>query len=292
MMEERKYDRAVENVGNIVNLGHVNTGIVDQGLSTVFYVLGLGLTRDPVINVGVNNMWINIGQSQFHLPTGKAEVLRGTTGLVVPDREALLDRLAKVRKPLEGTQFDFRERNDGIETVCPWGNRITCHSPDEGRFGPVSLNMGYIEFDVRPGTAEGIARFYREIIGAAADVVAEHDCKRARVAVGMGQEFLFRETDAPEQPFDGHHIQIYVADFFGPYQRLLDRGLIFQESNQHQYRFKDIIDLDAKTVLFTIDHEVRSMRHPFYGRELYNRNPTQTNQHYRPGRDRLAPSIE
>ncbi len=290
-MEARTYDREVENVGNIVNLGHVNTAIADQGLSTLFYVIGLGLTRDPVINVGINNMWINVGQSQFHLPTGKAEVLRGATGLVLPDREALLERLAKMRQPLDGTRFDFHERNDRVETISPWGNRINCHAPDESRFGPVSLGMGYIEFDVSPGTADGIARFYREIVGAAADVVAEKNGKSAHVSVGAGQEFIFTETDAPEQPFDGHHIQVYVADFFGPYRRLLERGLIFQESNQHQYRFKDIIDLDTKKVLFTIDHEIRSMRHPFYGRDLYNRNPAQTNQHYGPGRDRLAPSI-
>lgn len=287
-MEERKYDRSVENVGNIVNLGHVNTAIADQGLSTQFYILGLGLTRDPVINVGINNMWVNVGVSQFHLPTGKPEVLRGITGLVMPDRDALLDRLTKLKAPLAGTRFSFTERNDRIETVCPWGNRIHCHEPDEARFGPVSLAMGYIAYDVRPGTSDGIARFYREMIGAAADVIADQDGRRARVAVGAGQEFLFVETDAPEQLFDGHHIQVYVADFFGPYSRLRDRGLIFQESNQHQYRFKDIIDLESGEVLFTIDHEVRSMRHPFYGRELYNRNPAQTNQHYRPGRDRLA----
>src|SRR5438309_3324149 len=111
-MEERHYDRAVEDIGNIVGLGHVNTAIPKQRLSTLFYVTGLGLTRDPFINTGTDNMWINVGQSQFHLPTGRTEILRGITGLVLPDRAALLERLAKVRKPLEGTDFDFSESND------------------------------------------------------------------------------------------------------------------------------------------------------------------------------------
>src|SRR3984893_12249388 len=197
-MEERHYDRAAEDIGNIVGLGHVNTAIPKQRLSTLFYVTGLGLTRDQFINTGTDNMWINVGQSQFHLPTGRIEVLRGTTGLVVPDRAALLDRLTQMREPLKGTRFDFRESNDGVETVCPWGNRINVHAPDEGRFGRIVLGMPYIEFDVRPGTAERIARFYREVMGALATAVGNGGGRKAQVQVGEKQYWYFRETDAPD----------------------------------------------------------------------------------------------
>jgi hypothetical protein len=31
--------------------------------------MGLGLTRDPYLNAGVENMWVNIGDQQFHLPS-------------------------------------------------------------------------------------------------------------------------------------------------------------------------------------------------------------------------------
>ncbi len=291
-MEERSYNRSAEDLGNIVNLGHVNVAIEDQRVSTNYYITGLGLTRDPYINTGTHNMWVNVGMSQFHLPTGKPEIVRGITGLVIPGREALLARLAQAKKLLEGTRFAFRERNDCIETTCPWGNRINVHAPDKERFGPVQLNMAYVEFEVRPGTAAGIARFYREVIGAQAEVAGNGGGRSARVTVGAQQHFIFHETDAPEQPYDGHHVQVYVCDFSGPYQRLKALGLIFQESNQHQYRFKDIVDLDTRAVLFTIDHEVRSMQHPMYGRPLVNRNPAQTVQHYRPGRDNLAWSME
>ena len=85
-------------------------------------------------------------------------MVRGTTGLVVPHREELLARLASVRKFLEGTKFEFRETNDCIETVCPWGNRINLHAPDEARFGRIVLGMPYVEFDVRPGTARNASR--------------------------------------------------------------------------------------------------------------------------------------
>src|SRR4029078_1265843 len=137
MAEQKKYDRAAEDTGNIVDIGHVNVCITDQQVATDYYVTGLGLTRDPFLNVGARLMWINAGRSQFHMPTGEPDVVRGTIGLVVPNHEELLARLASVRKFLNGTKFDFRETNDGVETVCPWGNRITLHAPDADRFGRI-----------------------------------------------------------------------------------------------------------------------------------------------------------
>lgn len=38
-----RYDRAVEDLGNIVCLEHVNTRVPDQQLAITFYVMGLGL---------------------------------------------------------------------------------------------------------------------------------------------------------------------------------------------------------------------------------------------------------
>jgi len=140
----KKFDRAAADIGNIVNLGHLNVNIADQRLATHYYISALGLTRDPFLNTGVRIMWVNVGVSQFHLPTGEPHLLRGVTGLVIPDRAALLARLNEVAKNLEGTKFSFRETNDGVETTCPWGNRITCHEPDPARFGRVALGMAYI----------------------------------------------------------------------------------------------------------------------------------------------------
>src|ERR1700691_5781502 len=155
---DQHYDRPAENLGNIVALEHVNTRIPDQILSTLFHVTGLGLTRDPYLMTSTDNMWINIGRSQFHLPTGAPQKVRGHVGIVVPDLGALARRLAKVRDPLDGTRFGFREHNSFIDAVSPWGNRIRCHAPD-GRFGRVNLGVPYVEFEVPPKSANGIARF-------------------------------------------------------------------------------------------------------------------------------------
>jgi len=287
-MLDQHYDRAAQDIGNIVNLGHVNVCISDQHLATHYYVTGLGLTRDPFLNTGAGNMWINVGMSQFHLPMGTPDRLRGAIGLVVPDRAALLARLERVRKALRDTKFDFRESNDCVETVCPWGNRIDVHSPDVAQFGRIQLGMPYIRFDVRPGTAARIARFYREVLQAPSAVTDNGAGPQARVQVGDRQYFYFRETDAPQPPYDRHHVQIYIADFSGPYRRLKELGILTAESGEYEYRFRDVIDLDSREVLFTVEHETRSQTNPMYGRPLVNRNPAQTNTDYKPGHDSMS----
>ncbi len=276
------FDRSQEDIANIVALEHVNTRVPDQQLATTFYVTGLGLTRDPFIMTGTNNMWINVGRSQFHLPTGNAQVLRGHTGLVIPGRAALLDRLASVKPALADSRFSFAEHEHYVEVTCPWGNRIRCYEPAE-TFGQSRLAMPYVELDVPVGSAAAIAGFYTDILATSAIAVEENGQGVARALVGDGQTLVFRETDAPLPDFDGHHIAIYIADFSGPYRKLLERGLISEESDQHQYRFVDIIDPATGSAQFRLEHEVRSLRHPMYARPLINRDPAITNRSYAPG---------
>jgi len=288
-MEKKPFDRTAEDIGNIVNLGHVNLNITDQRLATHFYITGLGLTRDPYLNTGVRIMWVNVGMSQFHLPTHpSANVLRGTIGLVIPDREALLDRLKGVSPHLKDTRFEFREHDDHVEAVCPWGNRINVHVPDRQRFGRVALGMAYVAFDVPLSTAERIARFYREVMGAFATVETNGNERRAKVQAGEKQYLYYVETDRPQVPYDGHHAQIYICDFSGPYRRLVDLGLLTVEFGQYEYRFQEIVDLDTRQPIFTIEHEVRSQTHPMFARPLVNRNPAQDNRNYKPGHDSMS----
>ena len=285
-MSKPRFDRSGEDLGNIVNLGHANFRVPDQRLATIFYVTGLGLTRDPAMMTGVDNMWVNVGESQFHLPTGEAVVAPGlVTGLVVPDLEHLRRRLERVGDLLLGTEFAFFEEDGAIEAICPWGNRIRCHAPDLDRFGNTILGMAYGEFEIAAGRAEKIARFYREILGGLADI--EHTGAGARACVGVGdRQFLyFQEKSDPRPPCAEHHIQIYIANFSGPYRALLNAGLNLEESNQHQYRFVTIPDPDTRETLFTLDHEVRAMTHPMYARPLVNRNAAQTARDYRAGYD-------
>jgi len=279
------FDRTTQDIGNIVEFGHVNVRVPDQRLAILFYVAGLGLTRDPYLIVGVDNAWINVGTCQFHLPVGEAQALRGVTGLVMPDLDTLVERLAVVTPRLAGTAFGYVRRGDAVEVTCPWGNRIRVHAPDAERFGRIVLGMPYVEIETAPGTAEGIARFYREMLLSAATVGVDADGRFARIAIGRGESLVFRETDRDLPAYDGHHVQIALANFSGPHALLAKAGLITEESNASQYRFQDITDLDTGRVLCTIEHEVRSMRHPMYARVLVNRNPAQTNNRYAIGQE-------
>lgn len=286
-----KFDREAENLGNITMLEHLNVEIPNQALASNFYLVGCGFTRDPYLFPGTNNMWVNIGKNQFHLPTGDALVFRGHVGIVTPSREQLLDRFAGVRKELADSKFSFNEHNDYVEATCPWGNQFRFYEPDEARFGKINLGIPYVEFTVPEGTAKRIARFYRKVLGAITDVEKNGGGKAAHIKVGRNQELIFRETDQPLPEYDGHHLQVYVEDFGTPHQKLKKHNLITEESDRCQYRFEDIIDLDTGEVLFQIEHEIRSMTHPLYARPLVNRNPAQTNRNYIWGGDEWVWSL-
>jgi len=277
------YDRARQDLGNIVLLEHVNVCIPDQRLATIFYLSGLGLTRDPYLMAGVENMWVNAGRSQLHLPSRGTQVLRGRVGIVMPDLAALKRRLQKVAPLLVETRFAWEEHDGVVEATCPWGNRYRCHAPAP-EFGSAELAIAYVEFDVPPGSTTGIARFYQQIIKAHAEFRAGAE-PMAIVSTGATQRLRFREIARPLPEYDGHHVQIYVTDFSGPHRRLLERRLITEESDEYQYRFRDLVDPADGRKLFTIEHEVRSLTHPLYARPLVNRNPEQSNRNYVRGHD-------
>ena len=280
-----QFDRSKDDVGNIVALEHVNTTVPDQRLATIFYILGMGFTRDPYMQVGDENMWANVGRQQFHLPTRAPQVLRGHVGVVVPDLGALQKRLAGVREKLAETRFAFEDRGDHVAATSPWGNRLQCYAPGP-RFGDMVLGVPYVEFTVRRGVAEGIARFYREVFAAPAELI--DGGAAARIVVGPSQSLVFRESSESLPAYDGHHVAVYVADFSSPHGKLVERGLVSEESDAHQYRFQRIVDPASGAPLFEIEHEVRSLGHPMWGRAFVNRNPAQTQRGYIRDRDIFA----
>jgi hypothetical protein len=260
----RNESALAEDVGNIVSLEHVNTQIPDQSLATLFYIIGLGFTRDPYMNVGLTNMWINIGDQQFHLPTGNPQVLRGHTGLVVPDLGALKQRLASVEGQLASTKFQWEDRGEYVAVISPWGNKFHCYGP--GSYGAMRLGVPYVELGVPRGKAPAIQRFYQQVFDAPGRV--ENDA--AIVEIGATQNLVFRERDDVSD-YDGHHIAIYITNFSGPFQYLEERNLITEGIRNHQFRFQDIVDPDTGELAFTLEHEVRSSRHPGFRRQLVNR---------------------
>lgn len=286
----KQYDRATQNVGNIVHLEHYNCCIDDQRLAILFYVVGLGATRDPYLFTGLENIWLNFGRTQVHMPSRavppKAERLRGTAGFVVPSLADLKKRLEHAGSELKRviperkTHFAWKEVDGAVEATDPWGTRVRCHAPAP-EFGPMDLGLAYVDFDVPPGAAEGIARFYSEVMKAPAQAAKG----RAVVRVGRHQKLMFTETQAKQPEYDGHHIQIYIADFSSAYGWLKDRDLITMETDEAEWRFQWITDPRDGRKLFQIEHEVRSMKHRLFGRPLVNRNHGITNMTYATGSD-------
>ena len=283
-MSTRNFDRAEEDFGNVLNMEHINLTVPDQQLAALFYVTGLGFTRDPYIDFGTFNMWINVGEQQFHLPKRDAQRFRGHIGVVVPDLDGLKRRLDFIDRPMQGTAFKREEKNDHIALSCPWGNDIRAFGPSFG----TSLGIPFAVLDVPPGSADGIARFYNDVLGAPARVV-ENGERRAEASMGGIQRLVFRETDAEIPAYDGHHIAVYVSSFSRPHAALNERGLITEESDQHQYRFQAIVDPESGETITEIEHEVRSLKHPMFKRFLVNRNPAQGFMNYVQGRDAFVP---
>lgn len=283
-----EHSYAHDDTGNLILLEHINLTIPDQVLATAFYVSGLGLTRDPFLMTGVNNMWINIGRSQIHLPQGKAQRLRGSVGLVVGELDALLARLQAVKPLLAGTGFGWTERVGCIDVTCPWGNRYECldpHSrPADAPWSQIDLGMAYVKLDVPVGSAQAIARFYADVFHANVAMREQGGSPCAVIDVGTHQQLLYVETSGPIPPYDGHHIAVYAARFAEPHARLVEYGTAYGEE-PHQYRFAEIVDPSSKARCFELEHEVRSLHHPLYARPLVNRNPEQTNRDYRKGAD-------
>lgn len=286
-MNAVRYDRASKDVGNILALEHVNLTVPDQGLATFFYVNGLGFTRDPYIDFGPFNVWINVGKEQFHLPNNKPQVLRGHVGVVIPDLDDLQTRLRRLESRLGDTSFKWQKRKQWVDVTCPWGNHIRCYGP--GSFGDMKLGIPYIEFNVNPKTARGISLFYKEVFNTPACVKKDRSGTYCEVSIGRRQTLRFRESSKVLPEYDGHHIAMYLVNFSAPYKFLKRKRLITEESDANQYRFQKIIHPRTGETLYEIEHEVRSLHHPMWERHLVNRNPAQSFFGYQQGRDAFVP---
>ena len=125
-MADKKYDRSTQDLGNIVNLGHINVCITDQHVATHYYVTGLGLTRDPFLNAGARLMWINVGPEQFHLPTGEPDVVRGIAGLVVPDATLCSTGLPQCASSSRGRSSSSARATIASRPSVPGATASTC----------------------------------------------------------------------------------------------------------------------------------------------------------------------
>ena len=147
-------------------------------------------------------------------------------------------------------------------------------------------------------TAEKIAKFYQTFFDAPASVVNDGVSNLAVIAFGKvddngrsEQSLLFREvkvenattkgTASNDDLGTGHHISIYVGscedDFEVATANCVEGGLLWvnpqfkdvvltveEALEGKQFRFKDIVDIETGDVLYTLEHEIRSITHPLF----------------------------
>lgn len=160
--------------------------------------------------------------------------------------------------------------------------------------------ISYIEFYVPQNTAAQIAEFYDCVFDAPTNLVTTTDDPETSATddsttttttvaiVGVGsidaetgrtsQCLLFRESELPVPPYDGHHLTLYVgddgADFEAAFKSCTDAGVVWVNPRFNDratnltgakkwklFRFKDILDLKTGKKIFELEHEVRSIHH-------------------------------
>ncbi|ETW10426.1 hypothetical protein H310_00733 [Aphanomyces invadans] len=293
--------------GNVLLLEHINLSIQESGddatSSGIFYLNVLGCARDPRVQRMVH---ANIGLSQFHVlpdqPVGQR--INGEIALFYPDLDQFAEHVAKQAYPHEWkncrsnhlppsiASWDFANASSlyrHIQLLCPNRNVFKCFQAPEDYSSAVeaigtqpgahSLGMGmaYIKFFVRSGIALGIARFYEEFLGATCTMEKSSDGQVVcAVECGSIQRLLFEEvsSDVQLQPYDGHHICIYISEFESSFFHLHERQLTWNnplfedrcdswaEAEKHnQYRILRVVDPATETLLMELEHEIRPVSH-------------------------------
>ena len=194
---DQHYDRAAEDLGNIVSLEHVNTRIPDQTC----------VDAVPRHRAGVHPRPLSHDQHRQYVDQYRAAAnsicrparrrcCAAASDWWCPISPRWLRRLAKVKPDLEGTQFDFREGNDIlVDVISPVGQPHPL-PPAAAPLRPGQSWPGLRQFDVPPGSADGIARFYREVIETPArSLTTTKGGGRASRSASRNIS-LFRETDA------------------------------------------------------------------------------------------------
>mmetsp|Transcript_22881 Transcript_22881/g.54148 ORF Transcript_22881/g.54148 Transcript_22881/m.54148 type:complete len:149 (-) Transcript_22881:1942-2388(-) len=122
------------------------------------------------------------------------------------------------------------------------------------------------------GNMAGIARFYRELVGA--EATEEEGGDEVRVRCGPRQMLRFRRVAAGTSvEHSDYHLSMYVSDFPGMFQRMEALNLIYvnprfkrkaetleQAQTQCMFRVKDIVDPAQPEAApsIVLEHEIRS----------------------------------
>jgi hypothetical protein len=262
-------------VGGMLHLDHINFQIPEHDLATVFFINGLGLTRDPFRRADETNMGVNVGQQQFHLPRrGATPPFPGVVGLVVPELAAIGARLKRLERlgKFTDTPFAAAFEEDTAEITSPFGFRLRLHAAGTVAFLQ-PLGMKYVEIFIPPGTAGAIANFYREIFRAITGVETIDGAPTAIINAGPFQTLRFIESEHENHDTHNFHVSFHVTHYNEVRERIADSGALVGEGRGQVFFFNRIFDPETGVTVFPLENEVRSIYHPDFMRPLVNRWP-------------------
>lgn len=288
----------------VLLIEHLNLNVSSTQVALEFYE-ALGCCRDARRPMG-KTLHSNCGAlTQFHTPSPDNEAYIADAGPqqwrgVISVAYASLTELQEAVQRLEQLkgQEHFRdsqlevgpweESQEELHVRGPYGNRFRLHVASTalalalGRDGERSrpgsegshcVGMDTLTLEVPVGTAERAAQFYKEVLGC--QLATSGDCG-VRAGPELQQNLRFQEVEGSTGAELDEHMAIYVADFEGCFQRLLDRGLIWvnprfvhldksttlEEALHYScFRFKDVVDVSTGEKLFELEHEVRNTQH-------------------------------
>ena len=261
-------------VGRILHLEHFNHRVPDQDTATVFFMNGLGLTRDPYQRTDETNMGVNVGFQQLHLPRdGETHRFDGVIGLVVPDLPVIKARLKMLRdkKKFKNTPYRYKELTKKSALVTsPFGTNFRLHQAGSIPFNK-PLGMPYIELMIPLGKAKGIVNFYQKVMDSPARLRKAGGQTVAEVVMGPYQHCRFVEKELDSYDLFSFHIAIFVSHFDDTHERLSDLGVEFLTVRDHLRFWDKMVDPDTGEHLLTLMHETRSIYHPDFMHAYTNR---------------------
>ena len=259
-------------IGAVTQFEHVNYRIPDLGPAMLFFCEGLGFTRDPTRMVGTRNMWINAGRQQFHTPRGEAIPFPGEVGVSVADIKMVYRNMKRISHELKGTDFSLKEVGKTLTVTSPWGHVLRVHQAGE-LSGRMPQAISYVNFWTPVGAAKTIAEFYNKIVYAPTKVTKRGKYSMATVTVGANQHFHFIEKPNYEPVDHPNHVAIYVTRYQEIYQQFKAKKMLMRPDVEEQFRFEKMFNPRSGKVVFSFEHEVRSLYHPDYLKPLANRVP-------------------
>ena len=263
-------------IGRMLHMDHVNFETPDHEMATIFYMNGLGFTRDPYRRADEQNLGVNVGRQQFHLPKRGENTppFYGIIGLVIPDIVGIKQRCEVLNDlgKFEGTPYGWLEEGNSVLMTSPFGYRLRLHSYGTLEFTK-PMGIAYVEVPAPLGKAARIGKFYEKIVGAPVQISAVGGTEAAIISAGPHQEIKFIERELDDYDTYTMHISYHVTHYNQLRQTLKEHGSLIGLGEGEAFFFDKIFDPDTGELLMTVQNEVRSLYHPDFMRPLINRWP-------------------